>query len=630
MATFVGSSAWGPAPAVPAGVQQGDLLVLVTRAASVPGWKHAGDVTQIFRNMFGLVWLFGGQKAVPVLNVWVRHHDGSTVVPAGYGQVLAFRLAVWSGRQPVYGVAHGQAVAGGALLIVQLSLGAAATPAGAIWAPYGAITSLANGAEVAKINVGYALAAAAGEVGPTGTNAGAMTIRLDPPPIPSVELLSPDTGFEVSSAAELLVAWQYTTNVPGGRQGEVQLRRGGTEYWTGSAWSASPVSISTPDTELTLPPQAVGSLSLDVRARDAVSGDWSAWTAATVGLVVAPPTMTLAVSPSPLWGDLSPTVTWTRSTPRGDQIAWRIQAGQAGVVRHDSGWRSGDAALHGIPARTDWLRGIAVDFDGWVRQSGGSEGQAARLSLPIDWDVPALTAVTATATSQGVQIQITGDTGRVEVERRSDDGVWSRLVEFAGGGSNSLLDPFAPDATRYRARVLASVDGQLIPSDWVESTTGGLPVDVHNTDARGAYLALAADPLRTWLPVTLRQVGDREIVGEVSVMEPVTGGLLVDYGPILGESGSLVVLTETPEDAAALSALLAERATMLIRWPAERLADGSLSAPVVETIARSARHSRARIVQTAVAYRDHPIPFVTVATPPYAEAPDHVTTHPIL
>src|SRR5699024_9786330 len=124
---------------------------------------------------------------------------------------------------------------------------------------------------------------------------------------------------------------------------------------------------------------------LSVRTREALDGQWSDWSAPVTVTAVSPPSATVTAPDGVVHNNLTPTVTWTSSTPRGVQTAYRVRvATSVGVQVHDSGWRQGDATAYRVPVLS-WVQGGAYQVLLQVQQTGGSTSDYATSDFTVTW-----------------------------------------------------------------------------------------------------------------------------------------------------------------------------------------------------------------------------------------------------
>lgn len=628
MAIRRGFTPWmGAGKSWPAGTVAGDTAVMVrmgTRTRRGLGaWQPAGHYT----------WSSGGDArwATWLVDVWARvltAADLSKPPPSDYGQVTVLSQTGGIGVVRT-GVGHATARPGGGVLSVSWTADAAGSDLGAgpSWqSPAGAVSQPSVWGPVsARTMVGWSDAPSGGSVG-AGRRGASLAVELLPPEGPGApSVLSPSDGQEVPTSGAVSFAWQHRPSHAGGFQDAYRLRVDAGAGWRW--WSASSGAFSSSETTNS---SAVQELELDateftafvghvwqVSTREGLDGAWSPYSPAASFVPVTAPSLVLT-SPTAVHNDLTPTITWTASTPRGQQTARRVQLVDAlsSLVVYDSQWRPGPEQEWTVPPQ---FRDNPAHLKQRVRiqQTGGSESAWAEEPLTISWDEPDPPVVTAApAVGGGVLVTVEVATPMsVTLERVGTDGLWSPVVapsDAAPGAPLEVVDVFAQAGvpTAYRAQGVVDLDGQWLRSAWAVTDP------LTSTDRRGTYLALAANPTATWVKVFVTALGTVQRAESVST----TYGLGDDYGRVTygedqGETGEVTVWVGSQADYDTVLRLLQAQEPLLLRLaPEVDSYTGDWDGGRVLTLARSSQVSVERAGVAAIQSRR--ISFSWVEQPP--------------
>ena len=631
MATLVGSAGWrevgaGVTWALPAGTQPGDLIVAVrvgqgvgvppgfTAAVSgrlgVLGWLYRGGMEVSTR------WATAGMTQVK----WPGDRSGYWV---GIGAVFVLRgtTGVGTVRSNVAAVSVRD---GGAAVFLAAGYSAPGVPSGPSWGASGSVSKPERSIEFHGRWGWQDAPPGGGTLGGEVSPGWGVAIELLPPAEPfAPEPVTPEDGVEVTVAADapLTVGWRHRPSRAGGSQSGFELRvirAGVTRYWSvaGQVWSASAV-INPGSAQQTLLPSSALVLGQDVqwqvRTRETLDGQWSLWSPPRTFTRVAPPTVTVTGPTGTVTDDLAPWVTWTPTTPRGVQTAYRVEVlSAADVPLWDSGVIAGSGTSLRLPPTIEWQRLAVHQVRVTVQQSGGSWSLPGTRSWTMTWTQPAEPVVALDLDGPGVGIEVTAISGlAVEVQRSAPGGQWVPWAAWTASGVDSGRDVFAPygQPVTYRVHTGSLLDGQPMWSDWVTSA----PVTSLDDDG---YIASAVDPATTWQQLHL--TADRQRIDQEPIA--VTYGLgdsrpRVSHGPARGQSGELSVWSEHRTGTDALRGLLGVREPLLLRLPPDR--DCLVDLPEVLTVARSAQVGRDRLIQAAT-HRGRIITFAWVEQEPPA------------
>ena len=608
MVTVVGSSGWSTSPTLPAGVQQGDLILVGTvRAVEVRGARLVASQS--------LSWNFWEQGLGGVaMQAWWMFYTGTAPVvrfdsgvPAGQALIVVFRGAAGVGR-----------VRRGALQVPARPNGAgffmypsSQAPAGITWSGLAPGWGPGDYQRPPHVRAGWDVSVEGGFVGVAGVFGSAFAVELLPPATPVVSALAPDAGTQVAGPVD--VVWSFT-GAAGGVQDAFEVRVG-TQYWdvAGGAWQGSAVSNpgSVSQTQVSFAGFTLGvPVSWEVRAREGATGLWSPWSDARPVTPVTPPSVTVT-GPVAVHDDLTPTVTWTATTPQGAQTAFQVRVTSDGFV-YDSGVIAGSASELTVPAQ-EWVNGASYTPLVRVQQTGGSWSPwAAGDVFVLSWTEPAAPGVLVSQMDEGLLVEVSASVAReVRVERSSPDG-WVPLVSYvADAAVHGVRDVFAPWGVpvQYRARQATILDGQTLWSSWAVSAPA------ENED-HGSYLAVASDPTRTWVAAPLREDGTRTPVRDVTIIDPLGAtDPLVMYGQLRGEAGTLVLAQFQQATVAGIVGLLLSGQKLLLRFaPESDLGDTVTVDPLCFVV--TDRVGVDRFVQAPYQYRMVQVPFRTTAVPP--------------
>jgi len=165
-----------------------------------------------------------------------------------------------------------------------------------------------------------------------------------------------------------------------------------------------------------------------------------------------------------------------------------------------------------------------------------------------------------------MQVLVTGlGSNGVQIEfRRTPDGEWLPVLdEPAPTPSYVAAFPLAPYgiAVQFRARSYAVVDRVQVFSAWVTSS----PATSSDTSAY-----FVADDGHAYLPVTLKTEGTRDVIQGTAVSWAFGNPhAQIDEGPVLGERGSLDILTATEAERVAVTDWIATQGVWWLRFHPE-------------------------------------------------------------
>lgn len=572
---LVGSTGWSGVKTWPAGSAAGHVAVLVGAPTlgwgtpSVPGWSF-----------LGWSWAESGFLFLRVGSpVWARTLSAADVAAAPPD--LLGQVAVFSGTPRVASAMSGGSVtvpANGAAVAVVASYNAISG---------GTVTWLTEYAGSARARVGWKAAGGSEETVSVPSTARPLMIALAGPAAPLSPLIVSPVSVEVSSSDPAGFVWVHQPTIQGGSQSHYALAvttsTYGTRWWTGSAWAGSETWVAGSVGGVSVPAASLVAdqpHSWTVRTRELLDGRDSPPSAAGVFTPVTPPSMTLTGPVSPVVDDLSPTVTWSRVTPRGSQTAFRVWwLTPAGEVVADSGVVQSSAASWTAPPTTAWERGVTYTVRGQVWQTGGSVSPVQSATVVVDWTPPATPVVTATPEEMGVAVIVSGIvTGSpVMLQRLLASGDWVDVLNVAAATAGSLrvVDVFAEYDTvvRWRARQSSTLEGVGMVSDWGES------FPVVSMDM-GAYVADAADPLQTWQRVRVRSQSTRvEHQNRYVAWGVGDSHATVWSDPAQGDTGGAVFYAGSAAEVQVLRDLLSRARTLMLRDNTEAEGAGWVQPP---------------------------------------------------
>ena len=580
MATLVGQTAWqqldyGDNIALPAGIQAGDVIVTY----SIGGQPSGGAANTVFP------WLRAASMTVPALFGWpitygafwrIRKADdvnpkmtpwGFLTVQGGYAKVVAWRGTRGVGTVRINSLAV-PAQANGAAMFMHWGNDA---PSGITWLgdspfPPGA----------AKFRAGWLNGGATSTtLGPSTSNPTGIAIELLPPAGPLVNLSSPTSG-DISNSGLTEFTWAYTP-AAGTDQDAWELRVNG-QYYNNSSSTFQGGVVSNPGNLTSIGISLDGfatntTVPAEVRARESGTGLWSSWS--TVNITpVPPPSINLTGPTVTVNNDLTPTATWTRSTPRGVQTAYELRLTRLGVVVYRSGVLPGNNTSFTFPANLGWIHGGTYRLEARVQQTGGSWSSWGQRDFTMTWTQPALPTITVGPKYSPwgeLWVNVSGPAGLgVEIERLNPDGQWVSILPIDSNmpvsGLLSFMDPFAPygTPTRYRARHANELEGVPLTGEW---QLNDAPVTSY---FRSTVIAAARDPLRTYVIAPTRDRGNlmlnqsAEAHYGIGAKDPFTM-----YGDHQGYVGELTVLMSDQITRANLLALITSNEELLIKGVAE-------------------------------------------------------------
>lgn len=614
MATLVGSAGWqevgaGVTWALPAGTQAGDLIV----AAHV-GFDYElppGFTAAVSGRMGVLGWLVRGGMMVSTR--WAT---------AGMSSVgwSGPRRTSWAGVMAVFVLRGTTGVGrvrsnvmsvpvrdGGAAVFLAAGYSAPGVPSGPSWSATGVLSRPVLSMELHGRWGWQDSPPGGGTLGGEVSPGWGVAVELLPPAGPfAPELVTPEDGVEVTVAADapLTVGWRHRPSRSGGSQSGYELRvtrAGVTQYWNvaGQAWSSSAVINPGSSQQTLLPPSALvlgQAVQWQVRTRETLDGQWSPWSPARTFTRVAPPTVTVTGPTGTVTDNLAPLVTWTPTTPRGIQTAYRVEVlSAANVPLWDSGVIAGSGTSLQLPPTIAWQRLAVHQVRVTVQQSGGSWSLPGTRSWTMTWTQPAAPSITLDTSGAGVGVAVSAGAALVvEVQRSTDGAQFVQFATWTGGGK--IRDVFATYGlpTRYRSRTGTVLDGQRLWSDWVTSDP------ITSTD-HCSYIASAVDPVATWQQLHIRADGTRRHVRETAVGYGLGDTRpRVSHGPHRGMAGSMEAHTDTAADTDALEALLLSGEVLQVRMPADGRTITDRDLPEIMTVAVAAAPTRNRLAHTAL------------------------------
>lgn len=615
MATLVGSTGWqevdaGVTWALPAGTQAGDLIVAVH-----VGFDYefpAGFTAAVSGRMGALGWLVRGGMTVSTrwATAGMTSAEWGSRPPRWAGIMAVFVLRGTTGVGTVRSnVAAVPVRDGGAAVFLAAGYSAPSVPSGPSWSAAGVLSRPALSMELHGRWGWQDAPPGGGTLGGEVSPGWGVAVELLPPAGPfAPEPVTPEDGVEVTVAAEapLTVGWRHRPSRAGGSQSGFELRvtrAGATQWWNVASQAWSSIAVINPGSAqtATLP---MGALTLGqavqwtVRTREALDGQWSPWSPARTFTRVAPPTVSVTGPTGTVSNNLSPLVTWTRTTPRGVQTAHRVEVlSAADVPLWDSGVIAGSGTSLRLPPTIAWQRLGVHQVRVSVQQSGGSWSLPGTRSWTMTWTQPAAPVVALDLDGPGVGIEVTAASGLVvEVQRSAPGGQWVPWAAWTASGVDSGRDVFAPygTAVTYRARTGSVLDGQPMWSDWVVSA----PVTSLDEDG---YVASAVDPATTWQ--LARWASDASRIPRQRPREVVYG--LGDSRPRelrgteRGQAGSAAIRTETAAETAALIGLLDAGEPLLLRGTTDGFRAGEKDAPEVLTVVTLGAAEAERLAQTS-------------------------------
>ena len=559
MATLVGETPWRNPDAagawdLPAGTVKGDRIIYVLSGLMLRGVPYIGRV--YYTDTVYQVIRYG--------YAYHLEHTGVQPVPDTYAKDWGRRLKIIVMR----GTSGIGAIRNNYLQVPVKALGGAVfitsdntPPADLTWSePDGGFKPGLRTSIIANSPSDATIGVTGGGIRP-----GSLSFELLPPETPVVVPVLPEDTSDVSSSGISKFEWVFQN---GSSQDAYQLRVAGLYYrasdgtWqageTTNPGSASSVLV---DTASFTPNAPVG---WTVRARDAVTGIWSPWSPTRTVTPVTPPTVSNVAVEAP-GGDLTPTVTWSTSTPRGEQTAFEVRVARLGTIIYESGVQAGKAKSYTVPI-LDWVNGGSYSAEVRIQQTGGSWSGWATKTFTISWTPPTNPSIAATASTEGISLAITAGVGdSIDVQQLGTDGIWRPLISYVSKAAvTSFLDPFAPFRmpTRYRVQASKMVESQKLSTDWILSPTS--PISL----SRRSVLASARDPLRTWawaplmdddvLMVPVQNIGMYDGIGSTKPF-----GV---YGPVRGKAGTASVLVLSSDQRKLVEELLTSGETLVYRY----------------------------------------------------------------
>jgi len=323
----------------------------------------------------------------------------------------------------------------------------------------------------------------------------------------------------------------------------------------------------------------------DVSAATSEAAVWSEWSPSSQFVLESAPSV--AATFTTTHNDLTPSVSWTPTTPGGVQSAWR------GAVVPDGGtmadaltvtpWHQGAGTSWSVPV-LGWVKD--GDYVAWIQveQTGGLQSPwTSSTADAITWDAPDAPTGIAVTDGSPLTVQVTGipaESVAVSLEwapALADE--WTALAMVEGPVDQCTVDvPLAPYGTgrRYRARSWEVLDGVWLPSAYVTSAA------VASTDLETRLVS--AEDSTEWLLVWLVGIGATTLEQGVSVsyglapdgVDAEAVRPMVDRTPTAGRSGSLVVETHDGSSLDELVEWLSTRESWWLRRTPERDGDGVL------------------------------------------------------
>lgn len=360
------------------------------------------------------------------------------------------------------------------------------------------------------------------------------------------------------------------------------------------------------------------------------------WSAATVDdgslgdfappesfVLVGKPTSTPTLVTTP--GDMTPTGSWTRTTPGGTQTAWRGVIAPAGAGPGAAIWSAGTNVGSGntvvvtedgwLDTPWAWINGAQYELWTQIQQTGGLWSDwTASAPQPVSWTPPATPASITPQQGSPFRLAIAGVSAtsiRLEVQVLAD--VWQPLTDVIGPAASVLVDvPGAPYniARAYRVRSWEIIDNVAVFSAWLVSAA------VASLDMQAYFISVDG---RDWLRVSVRGEDSATILQGVSVSQPMVGpdtdpadvAPMVDRTIPAGEQGRLTVQVASWPALDALKAWVTSRPAWDYKRTPERDGDDVLAdAPTVRMgLADAAGHAKWR--QTNIARRELTFGYVT-------------------
>jgi hypothetical protein len=388
-------------------------------------------------------------------------------------------------------------------------------------------------------------------------------------------LYDPPAGSDVAVDTATTFQWIHNPVQVGGYQDayRLQYRQVGTGTWSWlaadgtSAASETTVASRTQSAEMDA---SVLSTSVDyewqVATREGVTQLWSDYSSSSTISGVTAPTLTVD-APTTVSEDLTPTVSWTPTTPQGSQTGFRVEVPEVG---YDSGVILSSATSHTVPVQ-DWTNGGTYTARVTIQQTGGSWSSPTTRSFTLSWTAPTTPTISATATTTGNQVTVNGDSGDdIEIQATVDGGTtWTDVTTVAATGSNVIVTDVSARygvAVTYRARALDTIDGVVLPSAWASSSAV--------TTADVGFHIIDSTDLASYVSPVLRAKNDSR-VRESTVTYGLGGSRpMVDNSVFAGKSGSITVMVSSQAEELALLRLIGvdddpttSSQTFIVRWP---------------------------------------------------------------
>ena len=189
------------------------------------------------------------------------------------------------------------------------------------------------------------------------------------------------------------------------------------------------------------------------------NGLWSDWAPSETFTATTRPTVVVTLTTGA--GNLSPTVSWTRSVI-GSQVAYQVRIARASGGSwtnfvHDSGVVAGGASSYEVPASGDWVNGGSYVARVQITQSDQLKSNpTGSTAQTVSWTPPATASGCAYAPGSPPTIVASGIEGDTAVFEASDDGgtTWRRVAEVEVPSSsrvNLVPNPTLDDLTGWNA-----------------------------------------------------------------------------------------------------------------------------------------------------------------------------------
>lgn len=444
----------------------------------------------------------------------------------------------------------------------------------------------------------------------------ADAFELIPPAAPAAPTLtSPSAGAQLDPAIANAVRWSHESLAGREQAGsKVRIRLQGATTWSYLVGgSSTAVETSVTSSAQSAPINANSLTSPNVyewsvsTTEDGIN--WSPWADTSTFQVIAAPSVTSVTVSAPA-GDVTPSVSYTRTIGSGVQVAYQVVVTPATSTSpevapiHNTGVVVGVDNPVEIPDRRQWINSQPLKFWVQVWQTGGMRSAWTPGAGTVTWVPPSAPTSVVAADGRPPRVSVSGLTSGLlwQLQASADGGAtWvdqgTRSATAATVAVDQPLTAYGV-ATIWRAR-RADATGRW--SDWTTS------VALASTD-RSPYM-VADDG--TWLRVRYTKEGPTQISQTVTVHQMLAGGPpRVDYSPPRGMAGDLRIWLPTAADVADMERFLQDHTVWTMRWAPERNdRSRTVEARPVTRMARAERISRDRL-QAAVQHRFLPLSWV--------------------